>query len=107
MDGLKLIQHLTQMRDQEALLLGTSVTEKVDSQAMVVLILPTFVSSEILPSSVAKAGVSNILSLSTLEHFGELYRVEMYSSPNVILLSELPGVGRGLVKTSWSSEKIS
>ena len=42
-------------------------------QAMVVLILPTLVRREIFANSIAKAGVSTILSLRTFEHFGELY----------------------------------
>lgn len=42
--------------------------------AMVVLILPTLVRREIFANSIAKAGVSTILSLRTFEHFGELYR---------------------------------
>jgi hypothetical protein len=41
--------------------------------AMVVLILPTLVRREIFANSIAKAGVSTILSLRTFEHFGELY----------------------------------
>jgi len=43
-------------------------------QAMVVLILPTLVRRDIFANSIAKAGVSTILSLRTFEHFGELYR---------------------------------
>lgn len=41
-------------------------------QAMVVLILPTLVRRDIFANSIAKAGVSTILSLRTFEHFGEL-----------------------------------
>lgn len=69
---------------------------------MVVLILPILVRRESLASSVAKAGVSHILSLSTLEHFGELANAEMYKSPKVSIALGLmsPGLGRGLVNTA-------
>lgn len=40
-------------------------------QAIVVFILPTFASKDILASSSAKAGISFILSLRTLEHLAE------------------------------------
>lgn len=43
------------------------------SHAMVVLMRPTLVKSAIFANSMAKAGVSTILSLRTLEHLGELY----------------------------------
>ena len=46
--------------------------KKRDGHAMVVLILPTLVRREIFANSIAKAGVSTILSLRTFEHFGEL-----------------------------------
>ena len=45
-----------------------------DAQAMVVLILPTFVKRAILANSMANSGVSTILSLSTFEHLLELNR---------------------------------
>lgn len=56
---------------------GTLVKREVkdvecDIQAMVVFILPTFVSREIFANSTAKAGVSSILSLMTFEHLAEL-----------------------------------
>lgn len=42
------------------------------SHAMVVLMRPTLVKRAIFANSIAKAGVSTILSLRTLEHLGEL-----------------------------------
>ena len=45
--------------------------EMKDEQAMVVLILPTFVSREIFANSVPKSGFSRALSRGPLEHLGE------------------------------------
>jgi len=56
-----------------------------DLQAIVVLIRPTFVRSDILASSTPKAGVSTIFSLRTFEHLFELYSALTYNSLNVIL----------------------
>lgn len=43
------------------------------AHAIVVLILPTFVSKDIFANSIANAGVSVILSRMIFEHFVELY----------------------------------
>ena len=51
--------------------------EKKYRQAMVVLILPTLLRRDIFANSIAKAGVSTILTLRTFEHFGELYNALM------------------------------
>jgi hypothetical protein len=61
-------------------------------QAMVVLILPTLVRSDILAGSIPKAGVSIILSFSTLEHLLEWYNALTYKSEKVTLVEELPGI---------------
>lgn len=73
-------------------------------QAIVVLIRPTFVKSEIFASSMAKAGVSTILSLSTFEHLLELNKADTYNSRKVVFSRFLPGVG--LVKTALGSENM-
>ncbi len=66
-----------------------SVVLVQDIQAMVVLILPTFVSNAILANSMANSGVSTILSLRTLEHLFELNNALTYRSQK--LTRGLPG----------------
>lgn len=72
-------------------------------QAIVVLMRPTLVKSEILASSMPKAGVSSILSFRTFEHLVELYRADTYSSPKGIL-GDFEGYG--VEKTALVSEKM-
>lgn len=53
----------------------TMVISDLDSQAIVVLILPTLDRRDILANSSANAGVSSNLSRDTLEQRGECTRV--------------------------------
>jgi hypothetical protein len=69
-----------------------------------VFILPTLIKSEIFANSIAKAGVSIILSLRTLEHLLELYKALTYKSAKLSFV--VVPAGNGLVKTLFGSEKI-
>jgi hypothetical protein len=75
--------------------------------AMVVFILPTFVSSDILANSTANIGVSTILSFKTLEHLLDLYNAFTYRSQKCNFAGVSPGIFlMGLVKTVLASLKM-
>lgn len=71
---------------------------------MVVFIRPTLVNKEIFASSSAKAGVSIILSLRTLEHFPEFDKVVIYRSLNLTFVGAFAGGGN--VNIAFVSENM-